>query len=539
MMSIELTTEVFKIAMDKANDIIFLLSESGKILSANELAIKYYGYSKEELLSMDIFDLRNLEKKDGVLNNQFNIAKDNGIGFQTLHYKKNKTSFPVEVKSIGIDTESGKFVLSIVRDITERKLIEKELNERYEELTSVYEELTATEEELRVNYEELEKSKEEIEKANSAKDKFLANMSHEIRTPINGITGVIELLSFTELSVEQKEYINMIRDSSKVLINIVNNLLDISKIEAGDFQLNNKVFNIKENLDRIIKEFSFICSSKNLDFYYYIDPLIPSDLNGDELRLNQILINIMNNAIKFTEKGHIILKINKESQKGQKIIIKFTVSDTGVGIKEDLKKDLFNKFFQQDYSYNKNYSGTGMGLSITKELVKHMNGEIWFESQEGDGSTFCFKLEFLISPIKEPEVACDKEISEKNSREDKAILIVEDNALNMKIAIGMLKKIGYKFKSASNGKEALEILKEFSPDLILMDIQMPELNGFETTKIIRKQEAQTKKHVPIIAMTAYAMSGDRELCINSGMDDYMSKPFDINKLKEIIENNLM
>lgn len=645
-MNNDLIDSVYRKAIDEANDIIILLSDSGKILDANNMAINTYGYSKEELLSMNIFELRNKEKIDYV-NKQFSIAKKQGIGFETLHYRKDKTSFPVEVRSIAIDTEEGKVVVSIIRhlssifensedaiigktldgiiiswnngaekiygytkdeaigkhislivpeenikdlnifindltkgnsvnnyetirknkngeqlnmlvsisgiydldgnlvgtstiarDITEIKLKEKELNGKYEELTMVYEELTATEQEIRANCEELEKAKEQVEKANVAKDQFLANMSHEIRTPMNGIIGLTDLLGLTKLNEEQLEYLCMITDSSKVLLGIVNNLLDISKIESGQFELNRKIFSIKNTLDRIIKEYSFICKSKDLEFFYYIDPLIHNDVIGDELRLNQILINIMNNAVKYTGEGRIILKINKVSQRNEKIILKFTVSDTGIGIKEEFKRDIFNKFVQQDSSYTKKYSGTGLGLTIAKELIKQMNGEIWFESEEAVGSTFYFTLEFVVSPIKDCEITCDKIIPETILNINKTILVVEDNNINMRIVTEMIKKLGYGFKSASNGKEALKLLKEYCPDLIFMDIQMPELNGFETTKIIRENEINTGKHIVIVAMTAYAMSGDRELCIDSGMDDYISKPFDINKLKYVINNYL-
>ena len=632
---------VLKKTMEETNDIVFFLSESGKILYANNLAIKAYGYSKEELLSMSIFDLR--KGKEDYINEQFNMAKNEVTDFQTSHYRKDGTSFPVEVKNITVDTKIGKAIISIisdisykfkqeeeiillasivensedaiignsldgfikswnkgaeslfgykkdevlgkhisliipeeksdffikvmnkikngitvhnyetlrknkngelinvsvsisgiydlqsnligvstiarnitdiknlqydlknseekyrqiyttmseglaiheiildevgkpidyvfldvndsyekitglkkneiigktvlqilpqteeywikafgkvaltgkpkrlenyskelnkyfevfvyspeklkficlVTDITDRKINEKQLSEKYEELSLVYEELTETEEELRNNYKELER-------ANSVKEQFLANMSHEIRTPMNGIMGITDLLSYTELNHEQTEYLNMIKDCSKILVNIVDNLLDLSKMESGNFNLNNKKFSFKSNIDRIIKEFSSICSSNYLEFIYYVDPLIPDELIGDELRINQILINIMNNAVKFTKEGRIILKINKVSQKNEKIIIKYTVSDTGIGIKEDFKKHLFSKFNQQEVTYTKKYPGTGLGLAISKELVKQMNGEIWAESQEGIGSTFYFTIELLINSIKNP-----------------------------------------------------------------------------------------------------------------------------------------
>lgn len=423
---------------------------------------------------------------------------------------------------------------------------EQELKEKYEELSTIYEELAAAEEELRSNYMELEKAKieaenarVEAENANKAKSQFLANMSHEIRTPLNGIIGAIDLLELMELKEDAKMHLEILKDSSKHLLDIINNILDISKIESGKIELYMKVFNLKNMIDVFIKELSFACANKNLEFTYFIDPLLPFEIIGDQIKLKQVLINLFNNALKFTNKGSIIFKVKKVSQINEKVILKFSIKDTGIGIKEEVKEQIFKKFFQQDVSYNKYYAGTGLGLSISKELVKIMNGDIWFESKDNEGSTFNFTAEFLLDFNKTlSEANINLENTKYSEVACKTILIVEDNEINMKIACSILKKLGYNFLWAYTGKQALEILRSKHVDLILMDIQMPELNGLETTKIIRKNEIYKKDHLPIIAMTAYAMLGDREMCIEEGMDDYISKPFDIYIMKNILEKFL-
>jgi PAS domain S-box-containing protein len=648
--------QIYEAALHNANDIIILFSSEGNILKVNKKAIDSYGYNEEELLSKNIFELRNRGKLE-LVNTQLEKAKLGEIEFETIHYRKDGSSFPVEVKSIGIEINNHRFVLSIVRDITNRikneeetrelaslventedaiigknlkgiitswnrgaeeiygykreeaigkyisliiheekiddfykimkkikngdkvkgfesirkkkngklinvaitvapiydlegnligasnitrditeeKKIEKELRDKYDEISTLYEELIAIEEELRTNYQELEKAKEEADKANKAKSEFLANMSHEIRTPMNGIIGVIDLLKLTKLNNNQKEYLDMLSHSSRLLLGILNSVLDISKIESGKFELNLKPFNLKKTLDRTIKELSIACNNKNLEVFYYIDPYINFNLIGDEIRLNQVLINLINNAIKFTEKGQIVFKVKKLDSTNNKLILEFSVRDTGIGIKEDFKNDIFKKFVQQDMTYTKKYDGTGLGLAISRDIAKLMNGDIWFDCIENKGSTFYFTAEFLLDYTKDTDDENSDLSDEKIAiNKTKKILIVEDNEINMKIACEIIDRLGYKFQCAYDGKQALEILKESTFDLILMDIQMPELNGYDTTKIIRKGEIGTQKHIYIIAMTAYSMKGDREMCIEMGMDDYIAKPFDINTLKNVI-----
>lgn len=648
--------QIYEAAIRNANDIIILFSSQGNILEVNRKAVDTYGYTEEELLSKNIFELRNRERIELAIM-QFEKAKSGDVEFETIHFKSDGTSFPVEVKSIGIEINNDRFVLSIIRDIsnrmkneaeirglaslventedaiigktldgiitswnigaeniygykkeevigkhisiiipdekindfyeiikkikngervrgfeskrrkkngqlidvsitvspiydfegnligasnitrdiTENKKVEKELRDKYEEISALYEELIAIEEELRSNYQELEKAKEEADKANKAKSEFLANISHEIRTPMNGIIGIIDLLKVTELNNNQKEYLDMLSNSSRLLLGILNTILDISKIESGKFELTLKPFNMKKTLDRITKELSIACSKKNLEVFYYIDPYINFDLIGDEIRLNQVLINIINNAIKFTEMGQIMFKVRKLNTINNKLTLEFSVKDTGIGIKEEFKNDIFKKFVQQDMTYTKKYDGTGLGLAISKDIAKLMNGDIWFESIENKGSTFYFTAEFLLNYAE--DINNDNLNAENTwiaSSKNKKILLVEDNEINIKITCEMLNRLGYEYEYVYDGKQALEKLKENTFDLILMDIQMPELNGYDATRIIREKEIKTKEHVNIIAMTAYSMNGDRERCIEIGMDDYISKPFDMNTLKNVI-----
>ncbi|OPJ63911.1 PAS domain S-box protein [Clostridium chromiireducens] len=648
--------QIYQTALLNANDIIILFSSEGKILKVNLKAINSYGYEEDELLSMNIFELRNKEKLD-IANTQFEKAKLGEIEFETIHYRKDGSSFPVEVKSIGVEINKGIFVLSIIRDITNRvkneeeirklaslventddaiigkdlegvitswnlgaekiygykreevlgkhisviipedkindfceimkkikngekikgfeskrkkkngelidvsitvspiynlagkligasnitrdvtenKKVEEELREKYEEISSLYEELIAIEEELRSNYQVLEEAKGEADKANQAKSEFLANISHEIRTPMNGIIGVIDLLKVTKLNKNQKEYLEMLSYSSRVLLGILNTILDISKIEAGKFELAVKPFDIKRTLNRITKELSLACNNKNLEASYYIDPYINYNLIGDEIRLNQVLINLVNNAIKFTKSGQIVFKVKKIESTNNKLILEFSVQDTGIGIKEEFKNDIFKRFVQQDMTSTKKYDGTGLGLAISRDIAKLMKGDIWFDSVENKGSTFYFTAEFLMDYTKNyKETSCDLQDNKIIINKTKKILIVEDNEINMKIVCAMVEKLGYEFEGAYDGREALEKLKDNSFDLILMDIQMPELNGYDATKIIRANEIKTMVHIYIIAMTAYSMNGDKERCIEIGMDDYISKPFDIDTLKNTI-----
>jgi signal transduction histidine kinase/ActR/RegA family two-component response regulator len=408
------------------------------------------------------------------------------------------------------ESASGPVVLSIFRDITGRKQVEQSLAV----------------------------ARDRAESASRAKSEFLANMSHELRTPMNGVIGMTELLQETNLDEEQRSYVEMALTSARSLLSLLNDILDLSKIEAGRLELSPVDFDLKACVNDAVNMVRVPARQKGLTLEVDVAGNLPSHLHGDPVRVRQILLNLLGNAVKFTESGAVRVFLERTVGEEPGVLLHGLVEDTGIGIPFEHQAAIFEAFQQADGSTTRRYGGTGLGLSITQRLASLMHGRVWVESEEGQGSRFHFVIRLAAASTPGRSARQLRKLHQALVRPAGGngairVLVAEDNPVNQQLAARVLEREGFQVEIAADGSEALERLAASPFDLILMDVQMPRMDGLEATIAIRRSERASGERIPIIAMTAHAMKGDRERCLQAGMDDYIAKPITIEALREL------
>jgi TMAO reductase system sensor TorS len=415
-----------------------------------------------------------------------------------------------------------------------RSEVERQVQARTAELSTANARLEAALSAHRMLEANLRETKESAEAANRAKSQFLANMSHEIRTPMNGVLGMVELLLSTELTARQRHYAETVQRSGETLLDVINEILDFSKIEAGRLEIEAVEFDCRQALSDVVNLLSERASRKGLVLIHRTERNVPEAVVGDPSRVKQVLTNLVGNAIKFTERGEVRVSMDLAERVGDACVLRFEVKDTGIGIAPDALATIFDAFSQADATMRRKFGGTGLGLTIAKQLAQVMGGTVGVDSMPGRGSTFWFT-------VRVPAVRAQRGVDASAPAAEAVpscfrgrVLLAEDNPVNRELAMAMLEAVDLDVALAVDGHEAVEAVAKGGIDLVLMDCQMPEMDGFAATRAIRNAEAPGGHRLPIVALTANAMEGDRERCLECGMDDYLSKPFKAPQLYAIL-----
>ncbi|AZZ37022.1 hypothetical protein CIK05_09525 [Bdellovibrio sp. qaytius] len=482
-----------------------------KFITVNAAWLKLFEFtSKEEVIgktSLEVGIQHDLPAREKAVRTFSEVGTVSNLEVMALTKSGKELTLNTNISTVNLGGK--KYILSTQVDITDRKKAEQERKE-------------------------LEIREKSALEASRLKSEFLANMSHEIRTPINGVVGMTGLLLDTALNPEQKNYAETVRRSADALLALINDILDFSKVEADKIELETVDFDLHHLINDTYQTVLFAAQKKQLSVNVSGNTHWKNNFQGDPGRLRQVLSNLLNNSIKFTSQGQISLLIHESNSNETSSKLRFEITDTGIGISKEALALMFKPFSQADSTITRRFGGTGLGLSICKRLVELMGGEIGVTSEAGLGSTFWFTLEFkkgsLITDASDPLVIeRRKKVRENGLR----VLVAEDNVVNQVVTLKQLEKLGYKSEAVANGKEAIEALNSIRYDLVMMDCHMPDVDGYEATRIIRNNQS-SYQNIPIIALTANAIVGDREKCIAVGMNDYLAKPVRIEDLEKIL-----
>ena len=501
-------------AIDSTNEGYWVIDADGNFVEVNPGYCRMMGYSHAQIMKMCIADFEAVATMAQIRAQVQRIIQKGYERFETRHRHLDGHWIELEITVTGVD---NRYLVAFLRDIGERKAADAALRE----------------------------ATQQAEQANRAKSEFLANMSHEIRTPMNGVLGLTEVVLDSSLEPQQREHLELVKTSAVSLLVILNDILDLSKIEAGKLGIEHVPYSPAAVMQEVTQALRARAQTKGLSLQCETDPSVPQKIQGDPVRLRQILLNLCDNAIKFTDTGSVSVRAQAELTDTGHCELMICVRDTGIGIAAEKQESIFQSFNQADTSTTRKYGGTGLGLTICSSLVALMGGRIWLESDAGQGSCFYFTVQAVVAPDGQGSVIGTSADPVRSLGADTTtvgapptdrrlqILLAEDNPINQRLTILLLERWGHDVTLAQDGIEAVALFGQRDWNLVLMDMQMPNMDGLAATRAIRVAETEGH-HTPIIAMTANAMNTDRELCLEAGMDAFLSKPFEVERLRTLV-----